>query len=147
MIYPTVEDFRRTGITWRWPNFTPEELACTCKGRLCGSNLGGGNYFHDEDFLDKLQLLRAKHGGPLKITSGHRCTRRNKEVGGARASRHLTIAADISITSMTLKQRRDLLFAARVVGFTGIGKAKTFLHVDTRPGKTEWFYTGAASEW
>lgn len=147
MLYPSVAAFKRAGLPWPWKNFTPEELACTCKGRLCGSPAHGGNYFHDEDFLNKLQALRDLEGVPLNLTSAHRCPRRNKEVGGAKASRHLTIAVDISTVNRTVAKRRSLLANAKKVGFTGIGKAKNFLHVDTRPTKTEWFYADAESSW
>jgi len=147
MLYPSVAAFLRAGISWRWKNFTPAELACSCKGRLCGSAAHGGNYFHDEDFLDKLQALRDLEGVPLRLTSAHRCPRRNKEVGGARESRHLTIAADISLEGRTKAQRLRLLENARKVGFTGIGKANAFLHVDTRPKRTEWVYKGAEASW
>ena len=77
---------------WRWPHFSPQELACKC-GRHCR-----GEYFHDEDFLDNLEALRAEVMQPLQITSARRCKAHNRAVGGASRSQHLLrIAVDISL--------------------------------------------------
>lgn len=142
MLFRTVSDFRRwladTGEVWRWPNFTPEELAC----KHCGE------YYHDPNFLDRLQALRIRWGAPLVLNSGHRCETHNRAVGGAKNSQHLKVAADIRTTAYDLAERRQLYALATAVGFTGIGRAKTFLHVDNRPGKlTEWFYGDSHKHW
>ena len=39
-------------INWRWPHFTPVELACKCH-KHCK-----GEYFHDPRFLDALESVR-----------------------------------------------------------------------------------------
>lgn len=143
MLFKSVSEFRAAGLPWRWPNFTPEELACKCNGRHCG-----GEYYHDPNFLDLLQALRIRWGAPLIVNSGHRCVAHNKAVGGAKNSRHIFIAADIRTTGYDLAERRQLYALATAVGFTGIGRAKTFLHVDNRPGKlTEWFYGDSHKHW
>ena len=141
MLYKTLNAFREAKLDWPWKNFSAEELACKCR-KHCS-----GEYFHDPDFLDKLQALRDLSKKPLRINSGHRCERHNRAVGGAKNSRHLLIAADISITGMTLEERRSLYARAVKVGFTGIGRAKTFLHVDNRPNPAEWFYSDSKSHW
>lgn len=126
---------------WRWPNFTPRELACKC-GRHCR-----GEYFHDPDFLDHLEALRAEVDRPLRITSGRRCHRHNMAVGGASRSQHmLRIAADISLANHS---RVALARAAVKVGFTGVGFGRTFLHLDLRAGRpVSWNYTSnAAAGW
>ncbi|MEM8921607.1 MAG: D-Ala-D-Ala carboxypeptidase family metallohydrolase, partial [Pseudomonadota bacterium] len=71
----------------RWPHFHQAELACRCS-RFCG-----GEYWHDPDFLDALERLRALVGKPLVINSGHRCAQWNAAVGGAPLSMHKSIAA------------------------------------------------------
>lgn len=42
---------------WRWPHFSPRELACRCGGHFCA-----GDYWHDEGFLDALEALRTAPG-------------------------------------------------------------------------------------
>lgn len=126
---------------WRWPHFSPRELACKC-GRHCR-----GEYFHDPEFLDNLEALRAEVMQPLKITSGRRCARHNTAVGGASRSEHkLHIAGDISLNG---HMRAVLARAAVKVGFTGIGFGKGFLHVDQRSTtRVAWNYTpDAAALW
>lgn len=127
---------------WRWPNFTAKELACKCR-RHCR-----GEYFHDPDFLDHLEELRAAVGRPLLITSGRRCDKHNTNVGGASRSQHkLRIAADISLNG---HDRTKLARAALRAGFTGIGFGRSFLHVDQRLERERvgWNYTpDAASAW
>lgn len=123
---------------WRWPHFTPLELACKCKGQCCE-----GEYYHDPDFLDGLEAIRAalaSHYGeerPIRINSGHRCKDWNKRVGGAVNSRHLDIAADIGLAG---HDRFAVRTAAEAAGFKGIGLATNFLHVDRRQRAAVWNY-------
>lgn len=126
---------------WRWKHFSAKELACKCGGRFCR-----GEYYHDPDFLDGLEALRAEVGRPLFLTSGRRCPRHNRSEGGASRSEHmLHIAGDISVTG---HDRAVLLRAAVKVGFTGIGIGATFLHVDKRPVRTAFRYsTTATAAW
>lgn len=53
-----------------------------------------------------LQPLRDAIGGPIKISSGYRCPRLNKAIGGAKNSQHMAgEAADIQgLNGMTNKQ-------------------------------------------
>lgn len=130
-----VSTFDRSG--WRWPHFTPEELACKCR-RHCQ-----GEYYHDEAFLDALEALRARVG-PLKINSARRCKGHNAAVGGATSSMHMRkIAVDISLAG---HDRKELAQAARTVGFRGIGYARTFLHLDLGVRRA-WTYPGALAGW
>lgn len=120
----------------RWPNFSPQELACRCGGRFCD-----GEYWDDAAFLDALQALRAAMGAPLIIRSGHRCAQWNAAVGGAPLSQHKTIAVDIGLEG---HDRARLLAAAIDGGFTGIGLARGFMHLDRRARPARWFYGAAA---
>lgn len=124
---------------WRWPHFSARELACKC-GQHCD-----GEYFHDEAFLDRLEALRAAAGRPLRITSGRRCPIHNANVGGAPLSQHkLRVAADIALAG---HDARQLAIAAAEVGFRGIGFGRTFLHLDGRPMRAAFHYTGGQAAW
>ena len=137
MLIENVSEFDADG--WRWPHFTPRELACRCGGRFCA-----GEYWHAPDFLDALEALRGDIGHPLVINSGHRCAVWNTYVGGVRFSLHRSIAVDISLAG---HDRHALLAAAERRGFTGLGLGKTFLHLDRRPRPARWIYPGSEASW
>lgn len=125
---------------WRWPNFTPAELACRGTGRLKV----------DADALDKLQALRDRLGKPLIVTSAYRSPEHNKAVGGASGSQHLQGRAyDVMMTN---HDPVDFEREARAVGFTGFGfyppknGGHNFIHVDTGP-KREWGRRWKAAEY
>ena len=124
---------------WRWPHFSIAELACRCAGRFCA-----GEYYHDAEFLDGLEALRAAAGRALVINSGHRCDQWNAAVGGAALSWHKTIAVDVSLVA---HDRHDLARMAAAYGFTGQGFARTFLHLDRRARPASWYYKGARDLW
>ena len=69
----------------------------------------------------------------LKINSGYRCNKHNKDVGGKNLSRHLTgEAIDVSLKTIDHLDENDIEFAARSSGFTYIKFYKTFVHLDVR---------------
>jgi len=112
-------------------NFTREEFDCQVTGT---NNM-------EMEFLEKLDELRAYCGFPFVITSGYRHPtmhpiENKKEVPGTHAQ---GIAADIKITNAA--DRFSLVNNALKLGFTGIGVASDFVHVDTR-GTTPviWIY-------
>ena len=112
---------------WRWPNFSPAEIACRGTGRL----------LIDEDALDRLQALREALGKPLIVRSAYRSSEHNRAVGGAVASRHLDGAAfDIAMAN---HDPEAFEAAARVAGFLGFGfyPRSGFMHIDTGPAR-EW---------
>ena len=75
---------------WRWPNFSPAEIACRGTGKL----------LVNEAALDALQALRARLGKPLIIRSAYRSPEHNRAVGGAKASKHMEgIAFDIAMAN------------------------------------------------
>lgn len=121
----------------RWPNFTPQELACKCRHRY---GYCKGEYFHDPEFMDKLQAMRTRRGKAFIINSGRRCKKYNAIItkNPNSQSMHMkAIAVDISLVG---HDRFALLDDALAVGFTGIGTAMTFLHVDNRPTPARWDY-------
>ena len=113
--------------TWRWPNFSPAEIACRGTGKL----------FVNELALDKLQALRNRLGKPLIVRSAYRSPEHNRAVGGATRSKHLDGAAfDIALTN-----HEPVAFeaVAREVGFLGFGfyPRSGFIHVDLGPAR-QW---------
>ena len=104
---------------WRWPNFSPAEIACRGTGKL----------LINAPALDKLQALRDRLGKPLIVRSAYRSPEHNRAVGGAGRSKHLDGAAfDIAMTN-----HDPVAFeaAAREVGFLGFGfyPRSGFIHV------------------
>lgn len=105
----------------------------------------GKNMRHD--FLELLDFAREESGTPFKITSGFRTEAYNKDLlkRGYKASKnssHLKgCAADISCTDSV---KRSLIVRALInVGFTRLGIAKSFIHVDNDPDKPDaiWLYS------
>ena len=94
----------------------------------------------DEQFLEKLDLLRERCGFAFKINSGYRSKEHSEEILKASPGTHAQgIAADIAVTDGI--RRFKLVKNALEMGFTGIGIAKTFVHVDTRnTAKVIWTY-------
>ena len=118
---------------WRWPNFSPQEMASKREGEL----------LIDEASMDKLQKLRNVLGKPIIITSAYRSVAHNKAVGGAARSQHLLGKAfDVVMTNQDPATFEEL---ARAVGFTGFGHypKSNFMHIDTGPARRwndgSWF--------
>lgn len=128
----------------RWPNFSPEELACKHCGALPDPL--------DTEFLDKLQSMRSLLG-PLRVNSGHRCRTHNLAVGGAAYSQHKALAVDIHLPK---DRELDFYNTALQLGFLGIGLGSSFIHLDMRrkidghqpPRKlTIFYYPGTKAKW
>ncbi len=110
--------------TWRWPNFTIEEMRC----RLSGECL------INEAFMDKLQLLRDRLNHPMIISSGYRSPKYNDQISGTGLNGPHTIgAADVVISG---ELAFTLVKLALEVGMTGIGVrqhgkySKRMVHLD-----------------
>ena len=117
-------------------NFTVAEFACKD---------GSDPVFVDSSLAALLQKIRDHFGRPVVITSGYRTASHNTKVGGSRSSQHLLgRAADIQV------QDTDPLAVAAYAeslmpGWGGVGRypvksgrAKGWVHVDTRPNKSRW---------
>ena len=113
---------------------TEDEMRCNC----CGL------YNVNEGFLKKVNEAREISKTAYVITSGCRCTKHNTAVGGHPKSMHLATelkeceACDIAAN--TDRKRFDILSGLIKAGFTHIGIAKTFIHVDNSPKKAIWLY-------
>jgi|TARA_B110000438_G_scaffold10199_2_gene10358 uncharacterized protein YcbK (DUF882 family) len=84
-----------------------------------------------EDFVHELDKLREACGFSFKITSGYRSREHSVEKRKQNPGTHAQgIAADIAVQGGA--QRMLLVKNALELGFTGIGVARTFIHVDIR---------------
>jgi zinc D-Ala-D-Ala carboxypeptidase len=111
---------------WRWPNFSPAEIACRGTGQI---------KLHPEA-LDKLQALRDRLGKPLIVRSAYRSPEHNRAIGGAKASKHMDgTAFDIAMVN---HDPAAFEAAARAVGFLGFGyyPRSGFMHIDLGTART-----------
>ena len=96
----------------------------------------------DKTFLLRLDEARERAGIPFVINSAYRTPEHNAKIGGKPNSSHLRgLAVDISVTNS--RQRFIILNALLDVGFTRIGIADTFIHVDLDSEKSKeviWTY-------
>jgi len=83
------------------------------------------------EFLSYIDKLREMCGFPFKITSGYRDSSHPEEAKKSTSGFHsMGVAADIAVYNGI--QKYEIVDNAIELGFTGIGIAKTFIHVDTR---------------
>lgn len=112
--------------------FKPEEFAC----KHCGVSQ------MNPQTVEKLNKAREIAGVPFAITSGYRCKAHNDAVGGKSEGAHVSgHAVDISATNS--RPRFQIVDALLKAGFTRLGIAKTFIHVDDDPTKDPqviWMY-------
>ena len=102
----------------KWKNFKLDEFKCSCCG-LVDIN---------SDLLDLLQEARNVLG-PLQITSAYRCPEHNNKVSSTGLAGAHTTGKAIDIHVSNSAQRKQLIdyFTNKV---TGLGIAKTFIHID-----------------
>lgn len=116
--------------------FKESEFFCRCG--TCGKG------FRDINTLSLGRLMSARHlaGVPFIINSSIRCRTQNHIAGGRENSAHLTGQAfDIKATDS--HTRFKILKAVIDAGFTRIGIAKGFIHVDddcNKPVEVNWLY-------
>lgn len=109
----------------RWPNFSIEEFKCKHTGK-CEMDPG---------FLDVIQSIRTEFGKPMTVTSGYRDITHPVEAkkaygGGAHTTGK---AVDIAVTG---PDAYAVVKMAVARGITGIGVAKTFIHLDMAPARS-----------
>ena len=107
----------------------------------CGCGLGFDDM--DLEFMLRLEDSRHQAGVPFKITSGARCPKHNSKVSttGLTGPHTELCAVDLAVTYS--RNRFIIVESLLKHGFTRIGIAKTFIHVDsskTKDSKVIWFY-------
>ena len=101
-----------------WVNFKPEEFQCShCQALNIHSVI-----------MDLLQEAR-EEVGPISITSGYRCGVHNSQVSktGLEGPHTTGKAVDISVRDSQHRKQIITYFAPIV---TGLGIAKSFIHID-----------------
>jgi len=112
--------------------FKLEEFKCPCCGEV----------HMDDKFLSMLDLARTIAGIPFVITSGYRCKKHNKEIGGVPDSAHTKgLASDIRVNNSI--ERYMIVISLLQAGFNRIGIGSDFIHVDcdeSKPQYVIWTY-------
>lgn len=121
-------------------NFRVSEFSCHGSG-CCDTVL------IDEKLVEYLQKIRNHFGAAVTITSGYRCEKHNKAVGGVTSSLHRKgMAADVVVKGIA---PAEVAKFAESIGVLGIGLYETnkdgyFVHIDTREKKGFWYGQGQA---
>lgn len=109
-------------------NFKVREFSCTD---------GSDPVFIDSDLVAILQKIRDHFGRAVTITSAYRTPTKNKAVGGEAYSQHLYgRAADIKVNGIAPSKVAD--YAETILPKGGVGRYKTFAHVDVRGTRARW---------
>jgi len=113
-------------------HFKIDEFKCPCCGEV----------HMNQEFLDKLDMARHNAHVPFIITSGYRCQKHNKEIGGVPNSAH-TKGYAVDIKTPNSPYRFVVLESLMEQGFNRFGIGKDFIHVDMDPEKPKdviWTY-------
>lgn len=112
-------------------NFRVEEFACKC---------GCGEMRISPTVVLICQMVRDHFKKPVRVTSGSRCDKHNKAVGGVDDSQHkvkgdeVSHAADVQVDGVK-PMIVSAFLDARFPNALGIGTYKTFTHIDDRMDK------------
>ena len=112
------------------PHFKVREFAC---------NDGSDPVFISQALADVLENVRVHFGAAVTINSGYRTVSYNKQVSGsASKSQHCNgLAADIRVAGVSPDRVAD--YAEQLLGdHGGVGRYKTFTHIDVRADKSRW---------
>ena len=102
----------------------------------------GSGKLMNEEFLQMLVEARRRASTAFNITSGYRTPNHNKSVGGVLNSSHIKgLAVDIRCSDSV---KRSIIVRSLIeAGFSRIGIAKSFIHVDNDLSKVQnviWVY-------
>ena len=88
-----------------WQNFSPDEVKCSHCGELK----------IDEELMDLIQEAR-ENLGPLRITSGYRCSEHNNNISSTGPNGPHTTGKALDIATSNSQQRKELIdyFATKV---------------------------------
>lgn len=111
-------------------HFDSNEFACRC---------GCGEKEVSCELVSLLEKIRVHYSKPVHIVSGRRCHAHNIRVGGAKQSQHLLgTAADIVVRDVKPSKVADWI-DRNLPEARGLGRYKSFTHVDVRSGpKARW---------
>lgn len=112
------------------PHFKVREFACSD---------GSDPVFISQPLAELLENIRVHFGKPVHINSGYRTVSYNKTVSGSSStSQHCNgLAADIRVEGVSPDRVAD--YAEQLLGdHGGVGRYKTFTHVDVRANKSRW---------
>ena len=108
-----IKKFKKGVSTQLSANFRSVEFDCHGVG-CCNETLV------DMQLVEYLQKIRDHFGKPIIISSGYRCERHNRSVGGATASKHKAgMAADIVISGVSPS---EVAKYAESTGILGLGR-------------------------
>lgn len=123
---------------WQFFNYeTDSKLACSCCGEQGMS----------DQFMQRIDALRADYGKPLTVTSGYRCPAYNQRVSSTgEDGPHTTgLAIDLHVSGEDAHTLLDLAFTYQ---FSGIGIAQKgnhgarFIHLDDiSTGNRPWVWS------
>ena len=101
-----------------WKNFALDEFKCSCCSKVK----------IDAAMIDLVQSARDELG-PLSITSAYRCPSHNASVSSTGEAGPHTTGHSLDISVKDSQHRKQLIdwFATKV---TGLGIAKSFIHID-----------------
>ena len=115
-------------------NLSRSEFAC--KGKTCGCSQDTIDY----KLVEIIQDVRDHFGKSVTITSGNRCPIHNAEIGGAKSSQHLLgRAGDVQVSGVDAGDVYEYVDGKYPTSL-GLGKYKTFTHIDTRNLMARWHY-------
>lgn len=129
-VYKSWQDYPMS--TWRWPSFSPEEIASNRFIKGSSGPKEKAELMIDERSMDMLQALRTRLGKPMIVNSAFRTETYNAQIGGAKNGYHpKAMAFDISMAN---HDPSEFEAAAIAVGFRGIGHYphSNFMHIDSR---------------
>lgn len=121
-------------------NFSKAEFECRCGCVMPKDVLGNIKLL-----AIQLQSIREYVGQPISINSAFRCKSHNSRIGSDDTSQHiLGKASDITINTFTPNEVADIvenmlineMLPSFYIG--GLGKYKTFTHLDIRKNKARW---------
>lgn len=93
----------------------------------------------DQHFMDKLDIARSIAGTPFILNSAFRSSKWDKNKGRSGKGMH-TLGRAVDIRCGDSRQRSKIVSSLIQAGFTGLGIATTFIHVDDRETPNMWLY-------
>lgn len=120
-------------------HFNSREFDCHCNYPDCTTTPVCG------ELVNLLEKFRTAVGCPVRINSGYRCEKYNKDIGGEEHSQHvLGRAADVARVDGVQWTDTDRLMAEHIFANNGLGTyilpngRYLFFHLDTRPHTARW---------